>query len=538
MFKVVIIDDEALVRIGIKSIINWEEQDCELIGEAANGQLGYDLIKNKKPDIVITDIKMPVMDGLQMIEQLVNEGIKSKFVILSGYDEFELVRRAMKYGVDEYLIKLELEPEVLINILSRIKEKIMSDYKRKNEEYKLEKHMRDNKYFMREDLFKRIIGKTIDDSEIKDELKYQNIKLTEKNISFIIIQIKDAGKFEKYNETDLNLLEFSILNILDEIVNDFFTAYSFKLSIKEYAIIFSSEDISEEEFRKKVDNMTERLITMLKQYFNIHVIIGVSDKNNGFSNIDNAYMQCIKALKQSFYNGSKNVIYFNNLNLDNNIDKNANVYEISDDLLKYIELSDIEAIEITFQNIIDILKEEKLSRKTAYDVCGKIAYLITTSVENNEENLEQIFGDGGSIFEKISKLASIEEIILWLENIKKGLCSLLLSRDKAQNNKIITKAKKVVRENVDKTISLHDIAGILNISPGYFSTIFKQYTGISFIDYVTEVRIDEAKKLLKESNYKIYQIAQMTGYENAYYFSKVFKKVTGITPKEFEKNPN
>jgi two-component system response regulator YesN len=540
VFKVVIIDDEALVRVGLKSIINWDEQGCELVGEASNGQVGYDLIINTKPDIVITDIKMPVIDGLEMIKKLNDENIKPKFIILSSFNEFNLARQAMKYGVEEYLIKLELEPNDLISILNRIKEKIVIDYEKKSEAHKIEKHMRASKYAMREEIIKKIIRKAVvDEKEISEELEYLQIKLVEDNISCIAIQIKDAGKLENYDEADMNLLEFSILNILDEISNDFFTAYSFKLNIKEYAIVFSGNDNKQGiDMGRRVEDMAQRLITMLKQYFNIDVIIGVSDVNKGLRNIGSAYSQSKKALQQSFYNGDKKVIYFNGVSLDPNITINLNIHQLNDDLLKYIEIKDIEAIEIIFENVIALLTKEKVLKDAAYDICAKIAYLITAAVEEDENAIREVFGDSKSVFEKILKLGSIQDIISWLRRLEKSLCCFLLSKDNVYNNKVISRTKRYVIENLSKPISLHEAANKLNMSPGYLSTVFKQSTGVSFIDYVTEVRIEEAKRLLKENNHKIYEVAQLTGYENAYYFSKVFKKITGITPKEFVMKTN
>lgn len=533
MFKVVIIDDEALVRIGLKSIINWEEQNCELIGEASNGRDGYDLIMNTKPDIVITDIKMPVMDGLEMIEKLLEENTKLKYIILSSYDEFNLVRRVMKYGIENYVIKLELEPDILINILSQLKEKIITDNKKHYEEYKNEKYLRSNKYAIREELFKKIIGKVIEDKkEIREEIEYLKIKLNEDNIMCAVIKVSNAGKFDNYDEADINLLEFSVLNIVDEIINDFFIGYSFKWTINEYVVMFSEEsNLDENNITRKIEDMSERIINMLKQYFNIEVNLGVSNINKGLKSIGNAYSESYKALQQSFYKGTEKVIFYNDMILEKNMKKDVNLLE-ADSLLKYIELGDLEAIQIVFDNIISFFNSRDVSKETAYDFCAKITYLVTSAVEKDEKSLQMIFGHN-NIFQSISKLNSIEEIIAWLKNIEKGIYNYLLNKSSDQNNKLISMAKKFVKENVANVINLQDVASRLNISSGYLSTIFKQSTGISFIDYVTEIKIEEAKKLLKESNYKIYEIAEMTGYENAYYFSKVFKKVTGITPREY-----
>lgn len=535
MYKVVIIDDEALVRIGLKSMINWHEQDCEIIGEAANGQAGYDLVANLNPHIVITDIKMPLMDGLKMIEKLKEINNKSRFIILSGYDEFDLVRKAMKYGVEDYLIKLELEPQLLLDILSKLKEKIVIDFKKQDEKYRTEKYLMENRLAMREEFFKRVIGKiTKDEKEIQEELDYLKISLNKDSIICAAILVSNAGKFDNFEKADINLLEFSILNVVDEIVSDFFLGYSFRWKINEYDVIFSIEDESEEKnINDKIRTMSDRIITMLKQYFNIDATVGISNINKGLDSISNAHIESRKALQQSFYKGREKILFFSDIDSNENIKKETNQHEI-DNLLKYIELNDQEAIGIVFQEIINYLNDKAISKDLAYDLCAKITYLISIAVRNDEKSLEIIFGDNKSIFEKISKLESIQDIEDWLRKIEKGIYSYLLSQSKEQNNKLISMAKKIIKDNIGKVISLQDVAFKLNISSGYLSTMFKQSTGVSFIDYVTEVKIGEAKRLLRGSNYKIYEIAQMTGYENAYYFSKVFKKVTGMTPKEFE----
>lgn len=535
MFRVVVIDDEALVRVGLKSMVNWEEQDCELVGEASNGEAGFELINSLKPDIVITDIKMPVADGLQMIERLKTENIKAKFIVLSSYDEFNLVRQAMKLGVEDYLIKLEMEPDNLIKILTKLKEKIVSEFKKREKEDMLEKHIRTNKYAMREEFFKKVIGKIIkSEKEIDEELDYLQINLKDNNIVCATILINDIGKLKKYEEEDINLFEFSIINIVDEIVNDVFTGYTFKWTLNEYVTVFSCENEIEDSLLKvKVKDITERISTMLKQYFSIDVFIGVSNVQNSISNLSAAYVECSCALQQSFYVGTDKVIFFSDISSVKSESSNFDFAEITDDLLKYIELNDIEAIDLTFENIIYSLSKDKASKERAYDVCAKIAYLITIGVEKNEKSVQQIFGDNKTIFETILKLSSLKDVEVWLRKIKSGLCRFIASKETVQNNKLVSAAKRYVIENFGISINLQDVASMLNISAGYFSTIFKQVTGISFIDYVTEVKINEAKRLLKESNYKIYEIAQKTGYENAYYFSKVFKKVTGLTPREY-----
>lgn len=534
MFKVVIVDDEALVRVGLRSMIHWEEQNCELVGEAANGQIGYELIVSIRPDIVITDLKMPVMDGLEMIQKLSSENIKTKFIVLSGYNDFDLVRKVMKYGIEDYIIKLELEPELLINVLTRITEELIFNHKQEDENFRKERYIRSSQYNLREEFFKKLVTKIIkDDDAIREEMDYLQIQINEDNIVCVGIQIHHHSDFSNYEEQDTNLLEFSILGIVEEIVKDFFTGYCIKWSSKEYLIILSYESrLDEGVVRQSLEDMGQRIATMLKQYFNTNVVVAVSNVNKNLNGISSACFESLKALKQSFYNSTEKVIFYDELYKTEEAKAVVRLKNI-EDLIKNIENNDLTSIEAVFENIVTYLESGKPSKEKAYDICAKIAYTITMAIGEDENSIQMVFGDNKSIFEKIIKLSSIKETIQWVRSIEKGVFYFLLNKDKIHNNKIITTAKKYVNENIYRTINLNEIAAILNISSGYFSTIFKQIAGINFIDYVTEVKIEKAKELLKETNYKIYEIAQMTGYENAYYFSKVFKKVTGSTPKEY-----
>lgn len=535
MFSVIVIDDESLVRIGLKSMIDWSEHGFEIIGEAANGQAGYEMIKELKPDLVISDIKMPIMDGLEMIESVAKLNLNTKFILLTGFNEFELARQAMKLGVSDYIVKLELEQEKLIDTLNKVKDRLSNDIEKKHKSVKIEKLIRSNNYAVREEFFKKVIGKVITDSnEIKEELNYLDIKLDFENFSCAAIQLLDSGKLKSYEEEEINLLEFSILNIVDEIINDKLEGYTFKWIQNEYIIVFSDENnLSSGLARMKIQAVAERIIVMLKQYFNVDVSVAVSNVYKGISNISKAYSECVFVLKQCFYTGTGKVAFFSDIYKESEHEKNDFIRQVTNDIVKYIDQNNTELIRETFESIIDVFNKCKVSKSWAYDMCAKIAYLIDSVFEKEEGALEQIFGEKESIIEIILKLKSLQEMVMWLEKVEQGLCSYLERENQDQNNKVVAMAKKIVEENLQNTINLSEVAERLNMSTGYFSTIFKKIAGVGFTEYVTEAKINKAKKLFKEGNYKIYEIAQLTGYENAYYFSKVFKKVTGMTPSEF-----
>lgn len=536
MIKVLIIDDEPLVRVGLKSMLAWEELGYKIIGEALNGQHGLELIIKNKPDIVITDIKMPVLDGLEMMRRAFAAGRRPKFVILSSYDDFPLVKQAMKQGAEEYLIKLDLEAETLINTLTAVRDKILTEREKSENEERLEKNLQENMDILREGFFKQVISKPLQDrSALEEEAAYLGIELGGL-IACASIRINNIEIFKKYDSTEVQSFKTSILNTIDEIVNDIFKGYTFSWNKGEFIVVFSGDGGMEPEtYRKKAGNMGERLVKTLKQYFNLSISIGISQTYREYTELAQAYFEGCRAAQHSYYyySGSQPVLFFDEVPKGEGEQKQIDITEAKNLLPKAIELHDVEMIGAVFEAVISVLDQPTVQREQAYDLCFQIAYLISGVAGLNEAQLKEIIGYEASLSESILTLGTLAEIINWLIGLEQRLSRFITRNDEQKNHRLIAKAKKYILDHYAEEISLNQVAEAINISPGYLSTIFRQYTGIRFTDYVTEIKIGEAKKLLRESEYKIYEISEMLGYQNAYYFSKVFKKITGMTPSEF-----
>lgn len=535
MLKVVVIDDEALVRVGLKSMINWEEMGLEIAGEASNGQQGLDLIMSCQPDIVITDIKMPVMDGLEMMRLAQNANFRPKFIILSSYDEFQLVKQAMKQGAEEYLIKLDLEPEILINTLAPVRDKILAESNPTGVAGQCQKSLRENISMLREGFLKRMIDWPVRDPDgIAGQAAYLGIELNEQTIACALVRINNIAVLDKYNQNDLRVWEVSFLNTINEIANDIFKAYTFTWNQGEFIVIFSGDpELREDLFRNKAINMAERLVQVLRQYFNIPVSIGVSGMHQGYQELAQAYFESYRAAHDCLYSGSQAWLFFGDLPQNNGGRERIDLSKIKSILPKAVELHDLETIRKVFQELIAILNEKEISRGQAFDLCFQIVYLMGEVIDLDEAVIKESIGYNNSLYATILSLNTLPEIVNWLSGLEQGLCRFLSQSEAQKNHRLIIKAKKYIMEHFTEEINLNEVAATLNISPGYLSTIFKQHTGVCFTDYVTENKIEHAKKLLKENAYKIYEISDMLGYQNAYYFSKVFKKVTGMTPSEF-----
>lgn len=537
MFKVVIIDDEVLARVGIKSMINWGEVDCEVAGDADNGESGLELIKRVKPDIVITDIKMPVMNGLELIEKVKSEFRDIKFIVLSGYEEFNLVKQAMKLGAEEYLIKLDLDPQILLSTVKTVSQKISEEMLDKNEQNKLKMHLDRNKQVLIEEFLKKLIGKLITSKkDLYDTLKYLGIELNESRLCAAVITARNNKNGDRYvKKEDLELFDFYVMNISEEISNDYFKSYVVRTEPGYYSIIFSVDEATDrKQYKDNVEKMSSRLIEMLYKYVGINISVGISNLHRGFFELEKAFSEGVEASEYSFVVGLGKVIFYSDISCKNEAQAAINIQSYRNEMLKALEIKDIRMIEAVFDKISDLFSNGRVNKGQAYDLCYQIVYAISETVKSKNDILSGAIEYDKSLYENVSKNSTLPEMLELMTHLKDAICSFLSQREDIDNNvRLVNAAKKYINENYTKDLTLNDVAAALNISHCYFSTLFKSIAGINFVDFVTGVKMNHARKLLIEGDYKIYEIARMLGYDNAYYFSRVFKKVTGLTPSEY-----
>jgi two-component system response regulator YesN len=359
------------------------------------------------------------------------------------------------------------------------------------------------------------------------------IELNEQ-LACAVIRINNRRSLKKYDADEMRLFEVSLCNTINEVVNDSFKGYTFSWNPGEFVTVFSSDGgMTPEIYRQKVGEMGERLVHIVKQYFNISISIGFSNPCRGYAELHQAYLESYRAFQSSYDTEEREVAIFDELTENNQVQTKIDIIELKDLISNGIELHEQESVRIAFAKAQSVLHGPAINRERAYDLCLQLAYLIKGVSGLSETELKAIIGYDHSLYETILRLNTLVEIIDWLSGLEERICSYIHRKDETKNHRLIIKAKKYILEHYPEEFGLNEVASAINISPGYLSTIFRQYTGMCFSDYVTEVRIDQAKKLLRESDYKIYEISEMLGYQNAYYFSKVFKKITGMSPSEF-----
>jgi len=521
MLGVLIVDDEAIVRMNLKSMIDWEKEGFYILGEAENGKAGLELILREKPDIVITDIKMPVMDGLQMIREATREYDGGRYVVLSSYEEFALLRTAVSYGVTEYLLKLDLTQAVLKKTLETQREILLRENVRlpAREMSAAGKAAR----FLR-----RILAGYDATAELENLLDQAGPGIDPSGLSCIAFRFSSLNKNNTFGEEDFRTIEMAAQSIINDITKPYFRGISFLADSGLCLFVYNPREAA-----ARAREMCGIVIQMLRQSLNLAAAAGISSIIDSWEQINSIMIDAIRATEEIFFRGFGIVVYSAELRAEFADTAAPAVYDWAESYRQALELRDAEKIKVFLQKINDVLLR-RISRSEAFNLCFSLAG-ITLSVIKKKPDDASFFDQ--NLYETIGSIETLEELREWVKSFGARILDFFDSLPKkSYEDHIVIAAKRYIAENCRRPISLNTAAKDLTISSGYLSSVFKRRTNTGFVEYVTRAKIDEAKKLLRSGQYKIYEVSDLIGYEDNGYFIKTFHKITGMTPKEFIKS--
>lgn len=531
MYKLLIVDDEPLVQVGVKSMLNWGDYEIEVIGTVSNGKKALDIIETNPPDIVITDIKMPIMDGLELakycIENLEDSPV---FIILTSYEEFELAKQAIKCNVIDYLIKLELDANVLQDSIK----KALTHIKKKNEERGVSSEQYEEvlmAHIFEEKFFVKLLYNLFENQE-QLNMQLRDLKLDLYGDKFVTCFCEIYADNEK-GLSDQQMLNQYIctLNMFKEIAAKYLKCFILSLDYKHFAIICCIEEVKNENTDDLLSASLEKVCLMISKYFNVLIKIGVGNSYDNLQSVSISFDEARNCYNSNISEG--NIVFYSEYRKSNNLNDKFDLSFYKDDFIKAFEEYNMETLHIIFSKIISNLNEHPGNYLQALDCACNILYICINLLHEGEECINQVFSTEMDGYKSIYQKKNVEQIIGWITLLRDRLCEYMQERKKNYTNNTINHVKKFINEHLEEKLSLNEIASIYSISPSYLSALFKKYCNIGFSEYITQMKINRAKELLLKENYKVYEVSDMLGFESAFYFSKVFKKVTGYSPKEY-----
>lgn len=535
MYRIILIDDEPLILAGIASLINWEEYGCTIIGKATVATEARQMILSLRPDIVITDIRMPVLDGLQLVESCKNEGAIFAFIVLTNLEEFNLARKALSLGAVDYLVKLDLKPENLVAALEKAKKR--SSFLLKNHSLAgispssagtgASASLQEVRRYLSQTLLAKAepaeLGGAIS-AEGWDRPFLLLFSLRPNHIQF------QAGE----DIYDFRLITNQLFDIIEKIAERYFSSVMLFEYDGKNTYLLAGCLMEGDNLETVLTGFCTRVTTALTTYFELNAVYGSSTVKGSLREMPQALSEALVSLDYYYYNSSSPLVFYHNQNIHHSLAKNFNINLFKKELSASIQQNDSGRLREVFRQILELFSSCKPGKDQATSACINIYTYLYSFFEGDQEDFQEIFPYTINIAEQLGHFNSLSDILIWLESFCDKLCILLSERKSVRSDTLIEQAKAYIEEHLSEKLALADVAGYLNISSGHLSNTFKKFTGVTISDYIATVKINRAKELIHTHKYLMYEISDMLGFENPYYFSKVFKKVTGMAPREYE----
>ena len=543
MLKIFLAEDEVVIRETIKKMIPWEELGFELVGEAADGEMALPLLIRQKPDLLITDIKMPFMDGLTLARLAKKEIPGLKVVILSGYDDFNYAKQAIGIGVEDYLLK-PITKNALIERLSEIRSRYEHEKTQKEYYEKFQREMQAYEKNSSRDFFEALVGGSMDMMEVYKRAEKLGLDIVAEAYNVLIFTMNCdedfSGQRDEYSSWEAESLE---------LLENFFAGHSsamlFRSNIFSYGVLLKGQrETIEENTRECVDEIRKILSRQdgRREWF-----LAVGQSVERLSQIQKSYHTASRAFSQR-YLYDENILYYDEMETmehpggqaeteDNAYLQKVDVNALNPAILqKFLSNGLQEETENFVKDYFYAIGQEPMESlvfrnyvilNVRFSVISFIKGLGCDTNEMESADTEEVLAESGKNMESAIAYA------------KKMISQAIEIRDQNSGNKNRSILKTAVdfidSHYMDEEISLNTVANVANVSSNHFSALFSQNMGQTFIEYLTTLRMNKAKELLRCTGMRSSEIAGEIGYKDAHYFSYLFKKTQGMTPSDYRK---
>ncbi|MEG1900772.1 MAG: response regulator [Clostridium sp.] len=506
MNKVLIVDDETIVRVTLHSLVDWQKFGFSVEADFVNGRQALEYMKEHRIDLMFTDMKMPEMGGIELIENLNREGKMPVTIVLSGYDDFDLVRESFRLGAYDYLLKSDLTGENLEKILTVLNESIFKDYKENTEKLEV----------------------TASVTGAAEELRKE---LEPGKYSVVIFEIDDyrkqAARFLGAEED----LKKSMLELVRQIPR---VAYKAKIqAVSPYRYIMCYRVMDPNLFHHNITSTVRQIQSVWRDYMNLTVSAAITEEVER-DKLDDAVLEAYELFKLVPLKGK------GALCADWDTKKQL---ELLNQLVKPYKIF----VSSLYSADILVLNEEKkrffaqlreMDKERAQMEAISVIALLSLKFHECGDDFYSLFPEEIDYYEKIMRLQNTRELELWLGNYFGWVLDYIGNKQDNKQTNIILRARRFMMDNcANPELTLKSVADYVGLNEKYFTTRFTKETGSTFINYLTDLRIQKAKELMNTTELRIYEISEHVGYRNVEHFNRTFKKTVGVSPRDYKSRP-
>ncbi|MDO4633212.1 MAG: response regulator [Eubacteriales bacterium] len=536
MLKVFLVEDEIVMRNGIKKSIPWEQEGFQFAGEASDGELAYPLIKREMPDILITDIRMPFMDGLELSRLVKKELPQIKIIILSGHNEFEYAKTAISIGVTDYLLK----PISSAKLLEAVKKVGAIIEKEREQEKMMERYrmeMEESLLLEKQRLWSALASNRLSTAELLERGQSIGIDFTASAYQVMLFRAIWTGE-----EAQLNKKTAQICELIQKESENWERILSFDRSPEGWAFLAKGE--TAEEIAEIMQSCRERLEKLLQSMDSVEYFGGAGRIVFRLRDIRTSYLGAAKAFSNRFFAEQNQIVCVDDLEklhpgtADGGIDiTQVRSKHTSNELLeKFLKNGTMEEVDSFMEEYFHGVGEQNCqSMLFRQYTMMNIFFTVSDFLKGMQMGIDQLPEECRDINQMVVNASSFETVCSEAAKLFKETLQIRDGHSMRRYSVLLEEARSFIRQNYQREdMSLNTVAAQVNMSPSYFSAVFSSEMGQTFVEYLTSVRLEKAKELLMCTSMRTAEIGYEVGYKDAHYFSYIFKKTVGCSPKEYK----
>ncbi|WP_019636775.1 response regulator [Paenibacillus fonticola] len=533
--RVLLADDEPVILRGLKKLISWEELGLMIVGEANDGNELRQLIQTCDPDLIISDISMPGCSGIDIIREVHEKNLQVKVVFISAYQEFAYAKQAIQYGALEYLVKPVIKSH-LEEVVTRAAALIREETEGERAKEMLDHYERKNRTVTIEELLDSL---TDGNRKAAAELihlgaiaisRYTTVCLLETDTDTNTDADAVMSGASHWEERERKLVHFALNNIIKETIEAAGNALMFHKE-GQFGILVQHETLGEPA------QLAEDLHGKINNYLKLKVSIGVGNAVSGAEEAEHSYRTALKALRRKYFVGLNRVIANEGADFETTESSSHTLNELQASLVKALTSQQREQIPEMTQQLLSLIKQQAGgSKNVAVSNIYNTILVLEQEMSHIGVSIDRIHQEPSSLLDRLSGYCTYEgverEVEAIAQQIYEQIAHKLTNKEAVQLGEI----KAYIEEHYAENITLDSMAALIYMNPYYFSSFFKKHTGQNFKQYLTEVRMKHAVRLLLETDMMIYEISDRVGYNNARHFSDMFKKMYGKLPQEYKQS--
>lgn len=530
MIKVLVVEDKYLTRKGLIKDVDWQSLGFEVVGEAANGSEALALIPSTQPDLVITDIMMPVLDGLGLVEQIKPAYPDLYFLIISGHDEFEFAQRALKLGAFDYVLK-PINMQDFIQVLQNVKLSHEQRFAERNRVKTLESKISGSLESQRQKLFQELIFNQIDPGSALTRAREIGEPIDRHYFAVILAKL-DKLEIKSFGLDYLQLmdLDHQFAKMIQTISQDVPKVTIIETQVGERILCLSAETATE------IKALISRLCAQFQKDRFEDAILLISDVHNEANSLKLCYSETLEIGKRRFLKSGPTIYRYQDMKNEFRIDENHFINYDDQELISMIKTGNTSEIERQIEKINNLVRKEGISSHLQMlMISASIYFRVINVVSEIGGSIEEVFINPSASFNQLLYQQNIEGMIQEIRDIAFKVADYINARKSGRFDQVLKRAQEYIAVHyANEDLSLDDVAQFAMVSSSYLSMILRQEAKKTFIELLTEIRMKHASDLLLNTDLKTYEIGLRVGYSNPTYFSTIFKKYFSATPSQYK----